>query len=130
MLSRMRIEVLAAYVLGILLPVAEACRRRTDFSDIPAYVDDFILGAILFFAAHAVTKRRPLGPAMLVAAWGIFCGGMYASFFGQLARTGPTDVSGAANGTVVIIKGILYLVGIVALVLSVRAVTDKGRSGV
>jgi hypothetical protein len=124
----MRIEVLAAYILGVLLPVAEVCRRRTDFSDIPAYVDDFILGAILLLAARSVTKQRAMGPILLVAAWGIFCGGMYASFFGQVARASSTDVSGLTTVTVVIIKGVLYLFGIIALVRSVQAAASGGKA--
>jgi hypothetical protein len=114
-------EVLAAYILGVLLPVAEVCRRRTDFSDVPAYVDDFIIGGILLLAARRVSRGHRDGPVLLVAAWGLFCGGMYGSFFGQLTHNGPYDVSGLRNGIVVGVKAIVYLVGIVALVRSVRA---------
>jgi hypothetical protein len=40
-------EVASAYVIGVLLPVSEAARRRTNFDDIPGYIDDFIIGALL-----------------------------------------------------------------------------------
>ena len=39
-----RFEVSAAYVLGVMLPLLEAGRRGTDFEDLPAYLDDFIIG--------------------------------------------------------------------------------------
>ena len=52
----MRIEVAAAYALGVLLPVLEALRRKTDFSTIAGYVDDFIAGALLLYAASAVSR--------------------------------------------------------------------------
>ena len=51
-----RFEVAAAYVLGIALPVLEAARRRTNFDDIPAYIDDFLIGAILLWGALAVSR--------------------------------------------------------------------------
>jgi hypothetical protein len=35
-------EVRAAYLLGIMLPVLETARRRSNFDDLPGYIDDFI----------------------------------------------------------------------------------------
>jgi hypothetical protein len=66
-----RFEVVAAYCLGVALPILEVCRRRTNFSDIPGYIDDFIIGALLLFAARAVVRQRPYGRALLIAALGI-----------------------------------------------------------
>jgi hypothetical protein len=43
---------------------------------------------------------------------------MYYSFFGQLARGAGADVSGLPNRYVVWIKGVLFLIGIVAAIRS------------
>lgn len=118
-------EVLAAYVVGIGLPLAEAARRRTDVSDLPAYVDDFLIGALLLLAARAVDRGRPHARALLAGAWGVLCGALYYSVFGQLANTEANDISGLPNGVVVGIKLVLYAVAIVALVLTVRRGDDR-----
>jgi hypothetical protein len=117
----MRFELAAAYAMGIALPVLEILRRRTNFETIAGYVDDFIAGALLLYAARAVSRKRPRGPVLLVAAWAILCGGLYNSFFHQLESSAAHDVSGLGNLTVVLVKGVLYAVALVALVLSVRA---------
>ena len=80
----MRFEVTSAYIMGITLPVLEVMRRRSNFDDIPAYIDDFLVGALLLYAARAVTLQKPSGPVLLVAAWAVLCGGLYGSIFGQL----------------------------------------------
>ncbi|MFO0984505.1 MAG: hypothetical protein U1E76_22725 [Planctomycetota bacterium] len=123
----MRFELLAAYCVGVLLPVAEVCRRRTDFSNIPAYVDDFLIGGILVFAAWSVAKGRRAGRVLLAVAWAAFCGGMYYSFFGQLAGEGHRDTSGWSSWLVVGVKGALFLVGIFALVRSAQAAVRAAR---
>lgn len=115
----MRFEVKAAYVMGVTLPLLETIRRGTNFDNIPAYVDDYLIGAFLLLAARAVASGRPKGQAMLVAAWGVLCGGFYGSFFGQIYSSAP-DVSGLANGLVIVVKGALYLIAIAALICSVR----------
>ncbi len=126
--ASLRMQVIAAYCLGVLLPVAEVCRRRTDFSNIPGYIDDFIIGAILLFAARSVSKGRRTGPVLLAVAWGLFCGGMYYSFFDQFTQHSATDVSGLKNGIVVAVKGALYLIGIVALIRSIRTSVSLSNS--
>jgi hypothetical protein len=118
--ERQPFEVTAAYALGLGLPLIEAARRRTDFSDLPAYVDDFIAGALLLVAARAVTRGRPYGRALLAAAWGVLCGGGWYSIFGQLASTTAYDISGLPNGVVVAIKLVIYGVALTSLVLTVR----------
>ncbi|HEX9793162.1 MAG TPA: hypothetical protein VGC54_04185 [Planctomycetota bacterium] len=117
----MRFEIRTAYVVGVLLPLAEAARRRTDFSELAAYVDDFLVGGLLLLAAHAARTRRPAGNALLVAAWAVLCGGLYYSFFGQLERGAGDDISGLSNFTVVVIKGLLYALALYSLARSIRA---------
>jgi Na+/H+ antiporter NhaC len=69
--------------------------------------------------------RRPIAPILLVVAWAVLSGGFYYSFFGQLESTARNDVSGLSNMAVVGIKGAVYAVVIVALVLSVRRLTRQ-----
>src|SRR4029453_10686409 len=53
--TTIRNEVTAAYAMGIMLPLLETLRRRTNFETISGYVDDYIAGALLLYAAYAVT---------------------------------------------------------------------------
>lgn len=124
----MRFERRAAWVMGIALPVLETMRRRTNFDTVSGYVDDFIAGGLLLYAAFAVGRGRPAGPVLLVAAWAILCGGLYSSFFWQLESGAAHDVSGLPSATVVAIKGVLYAIAIAGLVLSIRSAV-RARSG-
>jgi len=119
----MRFELAAAYAMGIGLPLLETLRRRTNFDTISGYVDDFIAGGLLLYAARAVSRGRPNGPVLLVAAWAVLCGGLYGSFFYQLQSAATLDVSGLETGTVVAVKGVLYAIALAGLVRSVRAAT-------
>ena len=119
-MKAMRLEVLAAYCVGLLLPIAEVARRRTDFSNLPAYVDDFIIGSLLLLAAWSASRRRAGGDVVLAVAWATFCGGMYYSFFGQITQSGGTDISGLPNHSVAWVKGILFAVGILAAIRSTK----------
>ncbi len=116
----MRFEHRAAYVMGVVLPLLEIARRRTNFDPIHSYVDDLIAGALLLLAARSVSRGSPRGPAFLAGAWGVLSGGLYGSFFWQLSRVDEVDVGGSAGLTVVIVKGVLYAISLVALVLSIR----------
>jgi hypothetical protein len=87
---------------------------------VPGYIDDFIVGPLLLFAAYSAVRERPYSRALLAAAWGILCGGLWSSFFGQLYRTAPNDISGLPNSVVVCVKLMVYCIAIVALVLSIR----------
>jgi hypothetical protein len=124
---RMRFEVAAAYAMGIGLPLLETLRRRTNFETISGYVDDFLAGALLLYAARAFSRGRPSGPVLLVVAWSSLAGGLYGSFFGQLESSASHDVGGLPNTTVVIIKGILYLIALTGVVLSARTAISNQR---
>jgi uncharacterized membrane protein YdcZ (DUF606 family) len=106
----MRFEVGAAYAMGIGLPLLEALRRKTNFEHLHSYVDDFIAGALLLYAAQAVTRGKRSGSVLLAVAWAVLCGGLYGSFFWQLSSPETHDVGGLPNMTVVVIKGVLYAI--------------------
>lgn len=120
-------EHMASYAMGVALPVLEVARRRAHFAPISRYVDDFLIGALLLYAASLVSRGHPYGPASLVAAWGVLCGGLYYSFFGQLESTAATDVSGLANSTVIAIKGMIYGIALYALYRSVHRVSESRK---
>lgn len=125
----MRYEVAAAYAMGVALPLGEALRRRTNFENIHGYVDDFIIGGILLYAAHSVRNGRAQGPVLLAVAWAILCGGLYGSFFWQLASGSAQDVGGLPNATVVAIKGVIYLIALAGLVQASRsAIARQGAA--
>jgi hypothetical protein len=116
----MRFEHAAAYAMGVGLPLLEALRRKTDFSTISGYADDFLAGGLLLYAARATSKGRTSGPVWLLLAWATLAGGLYGSFFWQLESTASHDVGGLPNTTVVVIKGVLYAIAIAGTVQSAR----------
>ncbi len=121
----MRFEVSAAYALGVALPLGETLRRRTNFDNFHSYVDDFIIGGLLLYAARAVTTHKRNGPVLLAVAWAILCGGLYGSFFWQLFSSETHDVGGLSNMTVVVIKGVLYAIALAGLFLASRSAIAK-----
>ena len=56
----MRFEIVTAYIMGIALPVLEVLRRRTNFDTIAGYVDDFIMGGLLLYAARGPPRPRAM----------------------------------------------------------------------
>lgn len=125
----MRFEHAAAYAMGVGLPLLETLRRRTNFEHLPSYVDDFIAGGLLLFAARSVSRGERRGPTLLVVAWAILCGGLYGSFFSQVASDASHDVGGLPNATVVAIKGVLYAISIAGLVGAARSAIADARRG-
>ena len=114
--------------MGVVLPLLEALRRKTDFSNFHSYIDDFIIGGLLLYAARAVSTGTRSGPVLLSVAWATLCGGLYGSFFWQLTSTAAVDVGGTSNTSVVIVKGVLYAIALVALFLSVRSAIAQQRT--
>ena len=76
---------------------AAAARDRPtahEFPPIASYVDDLIAGALLLVAARAASREQPNAEVWLAGAWGVLAGGLYGSFFWQLAQWREIDVSG------------------------------------
>lgn len=121
----MRFEVGAAYAMGVTLPLLEMLRRKTNFEHFYSYIDDFIVGALLLFAAHTTARGQPRGPVLLVLAWAVLCGGLYGSFFWQLFSEASQDVGGLPNSTVVLVKGVLYAISLTSLVLASRSAISR-----
>lgn len=125
----MRFEVAAAWGMGVVLPLLEIARRRTNFHPIHSYVDDLIAGALLLVAARAASREQPNADAWLAGAWGVLAGGLYGSFFWQLSEWREVDVSGQSGLFVVIVKGILYAISMIALVCALRRPMARLRAG-
>jgi peptidoglycan/LPS O-acetylase OafA/YrhL len=118
--SGLRFEVAAAWAMGVVLPLLEALRRRTNFESPAFYVDDFLAGALLLWAADSARRRHPKARLRLAGAWGVLSGGLYGSFFGQLEDWRAVDVGGQSGLVVVAIKGVLYAISIAAFVCALR----------
>jgi len=56
-------EATLAFTIGILLPILETARRRTNFDESPLYIDDYIALACLALAhrsaRHPETRHAP-----------------------------------------------------------------------
>ncbi len=127
--SQTRIEVVAAFVLGIALPLLEVARRRTDFSDPPAYLDDFVIGGALVYAAWTVHRGHPAGYPLLAAAWGALCGGLWYSVSSQFSLSPEVDVSGLPSIVVLAIKLSIYAIALGCLAVTIRRGTQKMKEG-
>ena len=112
-----------ALVFGVLLPIVETYRRWQQLGDYhywPAWLDDWAIGAFLLYGAWRTAKEVETGRPWLTAAWGFTCGMAYPSFFGQLARLDQPDPSALPAAWVVGIKGVGFLLAILALAGSLR----------
>jgi hypothetical protein len=117
-----------ALVFGMVLPIVETIRRWHQLGDLriwPAWLDDFVLGACLLYGWWRTTQDAATGRPWLAAAWGVTCGMAYTSFFGQLLRLDEPDPSPLPTALVVGIKGVGFLLAIVALAGSLRQAHEK-----
>jgi hypothetical protein len=118
----MRFEVIAAFIMGILLPVLETCRRGISYwaVDFTTMFEDYLAGALLLVGAWATYRMRAWGSIFLVLAWASIFGLMSSSFFGQLEDTLRQTASEPHNLVVVAVKFLLWITCVVALILSFR----------
>ena len=118
----MRFEVIAAFALGILLPVLETARRGLSHwtIDFTTMFEDYLGGALLLIAAWAAYRRRRWATIFLVLAWGAISGVMTISFVSQLEDTIRQTAVEPHNGLVVGVKFLLWATCVTALILSFR----------
>jgi len=121
----MRFEIIAAFVMGVLLPVLETARRGISHWTInfTTMFEDYVAGALLLIGGWAAYRSKSWGPVFLVVAWAYFFGLMNSSFVGQLEQTIRQTASEPNNLLVVIVKFVLWSVCVVSLVLSFRTAT-------
>lgn len=118
----MRFEIIAAFVMGVLLPVLETARRGISHWTInfTTMFEDYVAGVLLLIGGWSAYRSKSWGPAFLVLAWAYFSGLMTSSFVGQLEETLRQTVSEPNNLLVVVVKLLLWSVCVVSLVLSFR----------
>ena len=123
----MRFEIIAAFAIGVLLPVLETGRRGISHWAInfTTMFEDYLAGALLLIGGWAAYRSKSWGPVFLVLAWAYFFGLMNSSFVGQLEETLRQTASEPNNLLVVVVKFLLWSVCLVSLVLSFRTVTRR-----
>jgi hypothetical protein len=122
----MRFEVIAAFAIGILLPLLETARRGISHwaVDFTTMFEDYLAGALLLIGGWAAYRARPWGVVFLVLAWASFSGLMTSSFLGQLEETLRQTALEPNNLVVVVVKFLLWSVCVISLVLSFRTATQ------
>lgn len=118
-----------AIIGGIVTPLLETIRRWSTWKESPANLfDDYLLGAFLLYGAWRTGKNLRSGQRVLAAAWAFACGLGYYSFFGQLKsmQAGEVDPAQVPSVWILVIKGIMVGLAILALVVSLRALPEEG----
>jgi hypothetical protein len=125
-----RFEVTAAFVIGILLPILETCRRGIGYWNIEftTMFEDYVAGGLLLIGGWASYAARRWGTLFLVTAWAYVTGMMGGSFWGQLEETLRGTSTEPDNLLVVIVKFLLWGISILSLVLSFRRATQTTKA--
>ena len=121
----MRFEIAAAFALGALLPVLETARRGITHWTVnfTTMFEDYLGGAVLLTGAWAAYRAKSWGAVFLLLAWGSITGLMTSSFVAQLEATLRQTASEPHNLVVLVVKFLLWTVGMVSLFLSFRSAT-------
>jgi hypothetical protein len=120
-----------AFAFGVLAPVGETIRRWHTWREWPPrFFDDWIMGALLLYAAYVATREPRRGQRYLAAAWGFAIGLGYASFFGHLEevmRVGldAPDPAPIRHVYLLAIIGTGWALCIVALLTTLRRLPDN-----
>ena len=122
----MRFEIAAAFALGALLPVLETARRGITHWTVnfTTMFEDYLGGAVLLTGAWAAYRAKSWGAVFLLLAWGSISGLMTSSFVAQLEATLRQTATEPHNLVVLVVKFLLWTVGMVSLFLSFRSATQ------
>ena len=117
-----RFEVIAAFAIGVLLPVLETFRRGISYWSVEftTMFEDYVAGALLLIGGWASSQRRHWGGVFLVLAWAYVAGLMGSSFWSQLEETLRQTTDEPNNLLVVIVKFLLWGTSVVSLILSFK----------
>jgi hypothetical protein len=115
-----------AVVMGLFLPVAETVRRINqilDYREFFSWFDDYILGAILLWAAYSVFKNKKNNVAYLIAAWGIATGALFLSFLGQFRyyQTASGDPGIFSTTFVAVAKALILVYILIGLTKAIKS---------
>ena len=121
----MRFEIIAAFVIGVLLPVLETARRGISHWTVnfTTMFEDYLGGALLLIGAWAAYRSKSWGAVFLTVAWASVLGLLNSSFLGQLEGTIRHTATEPNNLLIVVVKFLLWIVCLVSLVLSFRSAT-------
>src|SRR6185369_1141501 len=102
----MRFEVIAAFVIGVLLPVLETGRRGISHwtFNFTTMFEAYLAGTLLQLGGWAAYRSKSWGAAFLVLAWAYYAGLMTNTFVGQLEETLRQTASEPGNLMVLIVK--------------------------
>ena len=119
----MRFEVVAAFVIGLLLPVLETCRRGFAMwtIDFTTMFTDYLAGALLLIGASATYRGQRWGGLLLLVAWAWVTGMMSDSLLYQVEETLRGTAIEPHNSLVVIVKFLLWGTSLMGLVLSFKS---------
>lgn len=123
----MRFEVIAALVIGILLPLLETGRRGISYwsVDFTTMFEDYVGGALLLIGGWAAYRSRRWGILFLVLAWAYVTGMMGGSFWSQLEETLRDTSTEPHNLLVVSVKFLLWSTAVLSLVLSFQRASHE-----
>jgi hypothetical protein len=123
----MRFEVVAAFAIGILLPLLETGRRGISHWGVSftTMFEDYLAGALLLIGGWASSRERHWGTLFLLLAWGYVTGMMGSSFWSQLELTFRHASDEPNNMMVVIFKFLLWGTCVVSLILSYRKASNS-----
>lgn len=112
--------------MGLFLPIAETVRRSNQIGDLVhffSWFDDYILGAVLLWAAYLVLKHKANAVAYLIAAWGIAAGALLLSFLGQFSyyQTATGDPGIFSTTFVAVAKGLILVYILIGLKKAIHA---------
>lgn len=118
----MRFEIIAAVVIGALLPVLETARRGISHWTVnfTTMFEDYLGGAVLLIGAWAAYRAKWWGAMFLALAWGSISGLMTTSFVAQLEQTLRQADTEPHNSVVLLVKFLLWTTCIISLILSFR----------
>jgi hypothetical protein len=119
-------------VFGFALPVLETIRRWNQLGDPalwPLWLDDLLLGAALLVGARLTANHHYSNARYLAAAWGIACGMAWSSFFAAILHLDMPDPAPIPTVWVATIKGIGFMLAIVALIGALKPPAQAHLAG-
>ena len=119
-----------AILFGVLAPLGETIRRWDTWREWPPnFFDDYLMGALLLYAAFVSYREPRRGQRYLAAAWGFAIGLGYASFFGHLQaiwqNPSAPDPAPIPHAWVLAIIGTGWALCIIALITTLRRLPDS-----
>jgi hypothetical protein len=120
----LRFEIVAAFVLGVLLPVLETVRRGIGHWAVEAttMLEDYLAGAVLLVAGVAALRGAKFANALLLAAWSGVASMMTLSLISQVEDTVRAVDLEPFNSVVLGFKLLLWVTSSAALVQAFRLV--------